>query len=189
MTLNASGPISLGGATAGQSTNLELGQAATAQISMNDANVRTLTATSAGTALIMPTNFYNKSANASYSLTSGTGTYYFGYGTIYWSGYSIATATLGVNFGSINLSTFGLATIKGIYSVSYTSAGTATSYSVVFSGSRGTGFFNTLTIGGTLVSGTLSSYYNGPSDETIFSIALASSAATLLTGTKTILLT
>ena len=60
MALNSSGPISLGGATTGQSTNLELGQSATAQISFNDANVRTLTGTTAGTALIMPTNFYGK---------------------------------------------------------------------------------------------------------------------------------
>jgi hypothetical protein len=60
VTLNASGPISLGGSTTGQSTNLELGQAATAQISMNDANVRTLVGVPSG-AVIMPTNFYGKS--------------------------------------------------------------------------------------------------------------------------------
>jgi hypothetical protein len=60
MALNASGPISLGGATTGQSVNLELGLSATAQISFNQANVRTLTGTTAGTALIMPTNFYSK---------------------------------------------------------------------------------------------------------------------------------
>lgn len=42
MPLNASGPISLGGATTGQSVNLELGLSATAQISMNDTVVRTL---------------------------------------------------------------------------------------------------------------------------------------------------
>ena len=62
MTLNSSGPISLGGSTAGQSVNLELGQSATAQISFNDANVRTLTGTSSGSALVMPTNFYGKSS-------------------------------------------------------------------------------------------------------------------------------
>jgi SPRY domain len=62
MTLNSSGPISLGGATAGQSVNLELGYSATAQISFNDAAVRTLTGTTAGTALVMPTNFYGKSS-------------------------------------------------------------------------------------------------------------------------------
>lgn len=62
MTLNSSGPISLGGSTTGQSVNLELGQPATAQISFNDAAVRTLTGTSANTALVMPTNFYGKSS-------------------------------------------------------------------------------------------------------------------------------
>jgi len=62
MTLNSSGPISLGGSTAGQSVNLELGQSATAQISFNDAAVRTLTGTTSGTALVMPTNFYGKSS-------------------------------------------------------------------------------------------------------------------------------
>ena len=61
MTLNSSGPISLGGSTTGQSVNLELGQSATAQISFNDTNVRTLTSTSASTALVLPTNFYGKS--------------------------------------------------------------------------------------------------------------------------------
>ena len=60
MALNNSGPISLGGSTSGQSVNLELGKSATAQISFNDADVRTLTGTSSGTALIMPTNFYGK---------------------------------------------------------------------------------------------------------------------------------
>jgi len=60
MTLNSSGPISLGGSTTGQSVNLELGQSATAQISFNDAAVRTLTGTSSGSALVMPTNFYGK---------------------------------------------------------------------------------------------------------------------------------
>lgn len=63
MTLNASGPISLGGPTTGQSINLELGQAATAQISMNDTNVRSLAGVPSG-AIVMPTNFYGKSAGA-----------------------------------------------------------------------------------------------------------------------------
>lgn len=71
MALNASGPISLGGSTSGQSVNLELGQSATAQISFNDANVRTLTGTTAGTALVMPTNFWGK-ANATVQLTGQT---------------------------------------------------------------------------------------------------------------------
>ena len=63
MTLNSSGPISLGGTGTNASINLELSQSATAQISMNDTNVRTLANVASG-AIIMPTNFYGKSASA-----------------------------------------------------------------------------------------------------------------------------
>jgi len=59
MPLNTTGPISLGGATTGQSINLELGQAATAQVSLNDTNVRTLAGVASG-AIVMPTDFYGK---------------------------------------------------------------------------------------------------------------------------------
>ena len=59
MPLNNSGPISLGGSTSGQSINLELGQSATAQVSLNDTNVRSLAGVASG-AIIMPTNFYGK---------------------------------------------------------------------------------------------------------------------------------
>ena len=61
MALNGSGPISLGGSTTGQSVNLELGKSATAQISMNDAAVRSLIGVSSG-AVVMPTNFWGKSS-------------------------------------------------------------------------------------------------------------------------------
>ena len=61
MTLNASGPISLGGATAGQSINLELSQAATATTSLNATNVRALAGVPSGQ-IIMPTNFWGKSS-------------------------------------------------------------------------------------------------------------------------------
>jgi hypothetical protein len=63
MTLNATGPISLGGATTGQSVNLEVGNTATTQISFNDAKVRSLTGTSSGSQLVMPTQFYGTSYN------------------------------------------------------------------------------------------------------------------------------
>lgn len=75
MTLNSSGPISLGGSTAGQSINLELGKAATATVSLNDTDVRTLAGVASG-AIIVPTNFYGKS-NVVISITdqyiSGSG--------------------------------------------------------------------------------------------------------------------
>jgi len=70
MTLNSSGPISLGGSTAGQSINLELGKSATATVSLNDTDVRTLAGVASG-AIIVPTNFYGKS-NVLISITDQT---------------------------------------------------------------------------------------------------------------------
>jgi len=69
MTLNASGPISLGGSTTGESINLELGLSATAQISLNDTAVRTLAGVASG-AITVPTNFYGKS-NVSFDPDGG----------------------------------------------------------------------------------------------------------------------
>ena len=66
MTLNASGPISLAGATTGQSIAVELGQSSTGQISLNDSNVRTLAGVASG-AITMPTNFWGKSNRAAIS--------------------------------------------------------------------------------------------------------------------------
>lgn len=60
MALNASGPISLGGSTAGQSVNLETGASATAQVSMNDAAVRVLTNTITGAPVSMPADFWGQ---------------------------------------------------------------------------------------------------------------------------------
>jgi len=48
MPLNASGAISLGGPIVGQSVNLELGKSATALISMNDTDLRTLFGVASG---------------------------------------------------------------------------------------------------------------------------------------------
>ena len=71
MTLNSSGPISLGGSTTGQSINLELSQSATAQVSLNDTNVRSLAGVASG-AIIIPTNFYGKSAGATVNFNDAT---------------------------------------------------------------------------------------------------------------------
>jgi hypothetical protein len=70
MTLNSSGPISLGGTATNASINLELSQAFNAQISMNDTNVRTLAGVASG-AITMPTNFYGKSASATWTPDGG----------------------------------------------------------------------------------------------------------------------
>lgn len=61
MALNSSGPISLGGTTAGVSIEVELGGSGTTQISLNDANVRALAGVASG-AIAMPTNFWGKSS-------------------------------------------------------------------------------------------------------------------------------
>jgi len=69
MALNSSGPISLGGATVGQSINLELGQAATANTSLNATNVRTLLQVASGT--ISLSNAYGKSNVTAWMLYMG----------------------------------------------------------------------------------------------------------------------
>jgi hypothetical protein len=60
MPLNPSGAISLAGPVAGQSIAVELGQSATATISLNDTNVRTLAQKPSGV-IVMPTDFWGKS--------------------------------------------------------------------------------------------------------------------------------
>jgi hypothetical protein len=72
MTLATSGAISMGGNVSTRSINLELGQSATTQISLNQASVRTLAGVPSG-AIIMPTNFYGKSSSYSYSGTMTQG--------------------------------------------------------------------------------------------------------------------
>ena len=69
MGLNSSGPISLGGTTAGQSIAVELGGTGTAQISLNCTSVRTLAGVPSG-AIIMPTNFYGKSNAFAYTVSA-----------------------------------------------------------------------------------------------------------------------
>lgn len=60
MTINASGQISVGGTTAGQSIELELGQSGSAQASFGDAALRGLAGIASGA--ISLSNFYGKSA-------------------------------------------------------------------------------------------------------------------------------
>lgn len=74
MALNASGPISLGGSTTGQSIAVELGLSPTAAISLNQTNVRTLAGVPSG-AIVMPTNFYGKSNAYVFNATISANTY------------------------------------------------------------------------------------------------------------------
>jgi len=60
MALNPSGAISLAGPSTGESIAVELGVSATATISLNDTNVRTLAGVASGV-IVMPTDFYGKS--------------------------------------------------------------------------------------------------------------------------------
>jgi hypothetical protein len=60
MALNPSGAISLAGPSAGQSIAVELGLSATAAISLNDTDVRTLAGVTSGV-IVMPTDFWGKS--------------------------------------------------------------------------------------------------------------------------------
>lgn len=71
MTMNSSGPISLAGTTAGVSIEIENGGNGTTQISLNDAAVRSLAGVPSG-AIIMPTNFYGKANQFSFSITANT---------------------------------------------------------------------------------------------------------------------
>jgi hypothetical protein len=59
MPINQSGPVSIGGATTGQSINLELGRVATATSSLNEEALRTLAGVASGA--ISLSNFYGKS--------------------------------------------------------------------------------------------------------------------------------
>jgi hypothetical protein len=80
MALNASGPISLGGTTAGQSIALELGGGGVTAISLNDTNVRGLAGVASGQ-ISMPLNFWGKSSDAfwvAYPTVSTTGVTFFG---------------------------------------------------------------------------------------------------------------
>lgn len=63
MALNASGPISLGGSTTGESIAAELALSPTAEITLNDTGVRTLAGVASG-AITMPTDFWGKSTGA-----------------------------------------------------------------------------------------------------------------------------
>ena len=70
MALNPSGAISLGGAITGQSVNLELSKAATALISLNDTDLRTLFGVASGQ--ISLSQGYGQSSGASHGYFLGT---------------------------------------------------------------------------------------------------------------------
>lgn len=111
MTMVSSGPISLGGnATTGglnQSINIELGQSATATISLNDSNVRTLLGKASGA--ISLSDAYGKSNAFAFTISSNQT--------------NANLRTLAVNAGW-NQSTKVIATIAGGVIISSNSTGT-----------------------------------------------------------------
>lgn len=112
MTLNASGPLSIGGSTAGQSINLELGRAAGATSNLNESALRTLAGVASGAISI--SNFYGKSNRVPISLTisSPTSTYcvYANRGPTYVAGRSDITVTVNscVVVGGTNTSSYSM---------------------------------------------------------------------------------
>jgi len=100
MALNATGPISLAGTTAGVSIQIENGGNGTTQISLNDAAVRTLAGVATG-AIIMPTNFYGKSNRVTSAITITASTQNYVLGTSKVTGYSAGKTdvTLTINAG------------------------------------------------------------------------------------------
>jgi len=122
-------------------------------------------------------------------VTNGSGTLVVFTSYTYYYGYDGALGGTTLNFGSISDGAFKGANLKAVYSASNpgtvgANAGKAIQYNIIFSGNRSAGFFNTLSVNNTLVSGTLSGpVYNSSNDETLFTIALAVSATTLFGST------
>jgi hypothetical protein len=131
MTLNSSGPISLGGATAGQSVNLELGFSATATITMNTTAVRTLAGfPTAGTQYSM-SNFYGKSnrQTLSYTFTSNTANAALNVNSI--GGYASGTSDITV---TVNAGIYLYATTTADYGLNLTGGASGDTITVVNNG-------------------------------------------------------
>jgi hypothetical protein len=69
MTLNASGPISLGGSVIGQSIQYEIYETTSNLITLNDPKVRALAQVPSG-AIVMPQNFYGKTYTQFFTITT-----------------------------------------------------------------------------------------------------------------------
>jgi hypothetical protein len=115
MTLNTSGPISLGGTTAGQSIEIENGGNGTTQISLNDTAVRSLAGVPSGQ-IAMPTNFYGHSNTVYINLTIAANTQNYNVWTsasanpAYVAGKSVVTVTInpGIAVGSSSTGTYAM---------------------------------------------------------------------------------
>lgn len=102
MGLNSSGQLSIGGSTAGQSINLELGRTATTSSNLNETALRGLAGVASGQISI--SNFWGKSSDitSQYGLFGGgmTGSYVYTNSTFKY-GYSTATSVTSTSLSSI----------------------------------------------------------------------------------------
>jgi hypothetical protein len=116
MTLNASGPISLAGTTAGQSIEIENGGNGTTQISLNCTAVRSLAGVPSG-AITMPTNFYGKSNAYNYTISSNQTNFCMRAGAISagWNGTQALNVTIQSGVKISASSTSPAMTISGAY--------------------------------------------------------------------------
>jgi hypothetical protein len=130
MALNSSGPISLGGATTGQSINIENGNSATAQVSLNDTAVRNLAGVASG-AITMPTNFWGKSniVNLSYTFSSNTANASLNVSTL--SGYSAGKSNITI---TVNSGVYLYATSTGSYGLNLSGGTTGDTVTLVNNG-------------------------------------------------------
>jgi hypothetical protein len=135
MPLNSSGQLSLGGSVTGESIAVELGLSPTAQISLNDVDVRKLAGILEGP-IRLPIDFWGKSAGNGSTTTKGV----FSYGrnnsltnlliNSYVSNTGvIGSDTSGVGTGRNRLAACGYGTDKGIFGYG-TPNGTTISYSM-----------------------------------------------------------
>jgi len=103
MALNASGPISLAGATAGQSIALELGRTATTSTSLNESAVRTLLGVSTG-AISLSTAYGKANAiNPGGGVTTASVPFYYDFtNTVESFTATNATLTAGASYVTLN---------------------------------------------------------------------------------------
>lgn len=140
MTMNSSGPISLAGTTAGQSIEIENGGNGTTQISLNCTAVRSLAGVPSG-AITMPTNFYGKSNQFTYTVSASQTNFCMRAGAITagWNG----TSKLVVNINSgVIISSNGTGTpalrIQGTYAGGVTVNNSGTIVGMGGNGGNGT---------------------------------------------------
>jgi hypothetical protein len=98
MTINSTGPLSLAGTTVGQSIEIELGGNGTTQISLNDANVRTLLASATGAVAMSSAYGKSNASVASYTFTTSTQNASLNVATL--SGYSAGKTTITITVNS-----------------------------------------------------------------------------------------